>query len=89
MWWNIVTWVILGGIAGWIASSLMAGEGDQGLLTNVGVGVVGALIGGWIAQAVGGTAVTGLNIYSIIVSVLGSIVLLGVLRVFRGSRRVA
>jgi len=77
---NVVLWIVLGAVAGWIAGSLVKGRGQQGLITNVIVGVVGALVGGWIFDLLGGAGVTGFNLYSLLVAVVGAVVLLVVLR---------
>ncbi|KKW32730.1 MAG: Transglycosylase associated protein [Candidatus Uhrbacteria bacterium GW2011_GWA2_53_10] len=80
---DIIFWVIFGGIAGLIASSL-AGEGARvnGFM-NVVVGVIGALIGGFVFSALGGQGVTGFNIYSFLVAVIGSVLLLWIVRLAR------
>lgn len=77
---NVVLWIVLGAVAGWIAGSLVKGRGQQGLITNVIVGVVGALVGGWIFDLLGGAGVTGFNLFSLLVAVVGAVVLLVVLR---------
>lgn len=72
---GIIGWVILGGIAGWIASLIVDNKGN-GLLVNIVVGVIGAVIGGFIFNATGGEGVTGFNIWSFFVAVVGAVVLL-------------
>jgi uncharacterized membrane protein YeaQ/YmgE (transglycosylase-associated protein family) len=54
---SIIAWIILGGIAGWIASIIMRTDADQGILMNIVVGIVGALLGGFLIQFVGGAIV--------------------------------
>ena len=71
---GILVWIIFGAIAGWLAH-LITGRGG-GLIVNIIVGIVGAFIGGFIMSLFGGTGVTGFNLASFIVAVLGAVVLL-------------
>lgn len=80
---NILLWIIFGGIAGWIASQLMGRDKQMGLIANVIVGIIGAFIGGFIIQTIGGAGFTGFNIWSLLVAVFGAVVLLWLLRVLR------
>lgn len=73
---SIIAWIIFGGIAGWLASILMGSEGSHGFITNIILGIIGAVVGGTIMNYFGQAGVTGFNIYSLIVSVIGSIVLI-------------
>lgn len=77
---DFVLWAIFGGVAGWLASMLMK-TGSQGILMDVVLGVVGGLVGGFLLGFVGIAGVTGFNIYSLVVSVLGAIVLIWLGRV--------
>lgn len=72
---SIVAWIILGLIAGFIASKIVNKSGE-GFLRDIVLGVVGALVGGWLFRAFGMHGVTGLNLYSLLVAVAGAIVLL-------------
>lgn len=72
---SIVAWIVLGLVAGFIASKIVNKQGE-GLLLDVVLGVVGAVVGGWLFQAVGMSGVSGLNVYSLVVAVLGAVVLL-------------
>jgi uncharacterized membrane protein YeaQ/YmgE (transglycosylase-associated protein family) len=72
---SFIAWLILGLVAGFIASKIVNKEG-QGLIPNLIIGVVGAEIGGWLFRILGMSGVTGLNIYSLVVAVLGAVVLL-------------
>ena len=75
---SIIGWIILGLIAGFIANKIVGGQG-QGFFLNIALGIVGALVGGFLyAQVLGGPGVTGVNIGSIIVSIIGAIVVLWV-----------
>ena len=73
---NILLWIIFGAIAGWIASVVMKSQG--GLLWDIILGIVGAVVGGFIMNLFGQSAVSGFNIYSMFVAVLGAIVLIWV-----------
>jgi len=74
---SILVWIIFGAIAGWLAH-VLTGRGG-GLITNIIVGIVGAFLGGFIMSLFGGGGVTGFNLYSFIVAVVGAVVLLVVL----------
>ena len=78
---NILIWILFGALAGWIASKIMNTDSQQGPIANIVVGIVGAFIGGYLAQSLGGSGVTGFNISSLLVAVLGSVVLLAVYKV--------
>ena len=82
--WTIITWIVLGALAGWIASLIVGTNREQGGLMNIVVGVVGAIMGGWIMAAFGTSGVTGFNIQSVLVAVLGSVVLLLLVRLVTG-----
>lgn len=77
---SILAWIIVGGIAGWIASMIMNTDAQQGIMMNIIVGIVGAFIGGLIFSFLGFGGLTGLSLYSILVAVVGAMVLLGVYR---------
>jgi uncharacterized membrane protein YeaQ/YmgE (transglycosylase-associated protein family) len=78
---GIILWIVFGAIAGWIASMLMKSGG--GLLWDIVVGIVGAVIGGFIMNALGYGDVNGFNLYSLIVAILGACVLIAILRAVR------
>lgn len=80
---GILAWVILGGVAGWLGSIIMKTDASQGIVLNVVVGVVGAFIGGFAFNLFGGAGVTGFNLYSLLVAVLGSIILLWIVKAVR------
>jgi uncharacterized membrane protein YeaQ/YmgE (transglycosylase-associated protein family) len=84
---GILAWIIVGLISGWLAGELMRGSGF-GVLGNIVVGIVGALLGGFLATALFNVAdpLTGVNITTIIVAFLGAVVLLALLRLMRGAR---
>ena len=84
---SIIAWLILGLIAGFIGSKIVNKSG-QGLLLDIVLGVVGAFVGGFLFSAFGASPVTGLNIYSLIVAVIGAIVVLWVYHAATGRRPV-
>ena len=84
---GIISWIILGLIAGFIGSKIVESEG-QGFWLNIALGIVGALVGGFLFDLIGASGVTGLNIYSMIVAILGSIVVLLIYNALTGRRRV-
>ena len=72
---SIIAWLILGLIAGFIASKIVNKEGE-GLLLNMVIGVVGAELGGWLFRLFGMSGVTGFNVWSLLVAVVGAVILL-------------
>ena len=82
---SIIGWIILGLLAGWLAGKIMRGSG-YGFLGDVLLGLLGAVIGGWITGALLGVDVTGLNIPSLIVAVLGACLLVAISRALTGRR---
>jgi uncharacterized membrane protein YeaQ/YmgE (transglycosylase-associated protein family) len=83
---GIISWIILGLIAGFIGSKIVDKQG-QGLWLNIALGIVGALVGGFLFDAFGATGVTGLNIWSMIVAIVGSVVVLLVYNAVTSRRR--
>jgi uncharacterized membrane protein YeaQ/YmgE (transglycosylase-associated protein family) len=82
---DILLWIVLGLVAGFLASMVMRG-GGYGLLGDIIVGVVGALLGGWLFSLFGAGGVTGFNLWSIFVAFVGACVLIAVLRLLSGRR---
>ncbi len=84
---GILSWIIVGLIAGWLAGQLMRGSGF-GVLGDIIIGIVGALLGGFLATALFNVPdpVNGINISSILVAFLGSVILVAILRLLRGAR---
>ena len=80
---SILVWIIFGALAGWIASSLMGSAG--GLLWDIVLGIVGAGLGGMIMGLLGQSGITGFNLYSIVVAIIGAIILIAISRAFRKS----
>ncbi len=83
---SIIIWLILGLIAGFIASKIVNKSG-QGLMLDIVLGIVGAVVGGFLFSLIGAAPVTGLNIYSIIVAVIGAVVVLWVYHAVTGRSR--
>ena len=83
---GIILWLILGGIAGWLAGLIVRGSG-LGIIGDIIVGIIGGFIGGFIVSLFGGTGVTGFNIWSLIVAVIGAVVLLLIVRLVTGGAR--
>ena len=80
---DILIWVLLGALAGWIASMITGRNAQMGALANIVVGIVGAVIGGFLMNAVGAAGVTGFNLYSILVAIGGAVVLLFIVGLMR------
>lgn len=78
---GIILWIILGALVGWVASKIMGT--NEGLILNVVIGIVGAVIGGWIMGQFGYGGVSGFNLYSFVVALLGAIILIALIRVIK------
>jgi uncharacterized membrane protein YeaQ/YmgE (transglycosylase-associated protein family) len=72
---SIIGWIILGLIAGFIASKLVSRQGE-GIILDIVLGIVGAIVGGWLFSFFGAAGVTGFNLYSMVVAVIGAVVVL-------------
>jgi uncharacterized membrane protein YeaQ/YmgE (transglycosylase-associated protein family) len=79
---SILAWIVLGLIAGFIGSKLVNKTGE-GLVLDIGLGIVGAIVGGWLFSLFGMSGVTGVNLYSLVVAVIGAVVLLLVYHAIR------
>ena len=80
---SILAWIFLGGIAGWIASMIMGTDASQGIMMNIIVGIIGAIMGGVIFSMFGTTGVTEFNLYSLIVAVVGATLFIWIVRMIR------
>jgi uncharacterized membrane protein YeaQ/YmgE (transglycosylase-associated protein family) len=82
---GIIVWLVMGGLVGWVASMIMGTNGQQGIILNVVVGIIGALIGGWLIGPMlgAGSINDGITIMSFVVSLIGAIILLAILSIFR------
>ncbi|MBA2724037.1 MAG: GlsB/YeaQ/YmgE family stress response membrane protein [Methylibium sp.] len=88
---NLIVWLIVGGIIGWVASMIMRTDGQQGMFLNVVVGIVGAALGGWLISPLLGLPSINDGAFSIgalLVSLIGAVILLAIVNLFRrGSAR--
>lgn len=84
---GIILWIIFGALAGWLASLLMNTDASQGALGNIVVGILGAVIGGFIMSNLGFGGIDGFNIYSLLVAIGGAVVLTFIVQMIRGSNR--
>ncbi len=82
---EILVWIIFGALAGWVGSLIMGTDGQQGIILNIVVGIIGAALGGYIMSIFGEGGVTGFNLYSFIVAVIGAVVLLAIVKLIRGN----
>lgn len=83
---SILAWIIVGIIAGWLARKVIPGAGPAGLLGDLVIGVVGAVVGGWIFGYFGHSGATGVNIGSLVVAFVGAVVVLWLVRQVAGTR---
>jgi len=77
-------WIVLGGLAGWIASMIAGTNAKMGLFANIFVGIIGAFVGGLVFNFAGGHGVTGFNLYSFGVALVGSVLVLFIARKITG-----
>jgi uncharacterized membrane protein YeaQ/YmgE (transglycosylase-associated protein family) len=82
---SVIAWIILGLIAGFIGSKIVNKSG-QGMLMDIVLGIVGAIVGGVVFNFFGAAGVTGLNIYSLVVSIIGAVVVLWLYHAVSGRR---
>ncbi len=80
---SIFLWIVLGALAGWFASILMRTDANQGLGMDILMGMIGAVVGGFLMGMLNQPGVTGFNLYSMLVAVLGSVVVIYLGRIFR------
>ena len=83
---NFIIWIVVGGILGWIASMIMRTDAQQGMFLNIVVGIIGALLGGWLLAPLFGTGTinqSDFSIGSLLVSLLGAVILLAIVNLFR------
>jgi uncharacterized membrane protein YeaQ/YmgE (transglycosylase-associated protein family) len=85
---SVFSWIIVGLIAGFIGSKIVNKTGE-GLVRDIILGIIGAFVGGWIFSAMGSSGVTGVNLYSIFVAVIGAVVVLVVYHAIFGQRATA
>lgn len=85
--WGFLGWIILGGLAGWIASKIMKTDAQMGILMNVVVGIVGGLLGGWILSLFNVDVAGGGLIFSMLTAIAGAVILLWLVGLVTGRRR--
>ena len=86
---NLIIWLVVGGLIGWIASMIMRTDAQQGVILNVVVGIIGAMLGGWLLAPLFGTGTIHQNDFSLAglgVSLLGAIILLAIVNLIRRGR---
>jgi len=83
---SILAWLVVGLIAGFLAKYVVPGEGPGGIIGDIIIGIIGAFIGGWVFNMFGHTGTTGINLWSIVVAFVGSVILLFILRAISGRR---
>ena len=84
--WGIISWIVVGGLAGWVASIITKTNASQGLLGNIVAGVVGGLVGGFIFGLLGGSGFTGFNLWSFLVALVGAIIVLAIWKAITGRK---
>ncbi len=85
---NIIIWLVIGGLIGWVASMVMGTDGRQGIILNVVVGIVGAFLGGLLFGGVFGTSTINegnLSFSALLVSLLGAVILIAIVKFIRGT----
>ncbi|WP_043839595.1 GlsB/YeaQ/YmgE family stress response membrane protein [Muricoccus aerilatus] len=82
---SILGWLVLGLIAGFVASKIYAGSG-QGVVLDIVLGVIGAIVGGFLFNTFGGAGVTGFNLYSMVVAIIGAVIVLWIYHAVTGRR---
>lgn len=86
---NIIIWLVVGGVIGWLASIVMRTDGQQGIILNIVVGVVGALLGGWLLSPLFGVSTinqSNFSLPSLLVSLGGAVILLAIVNLIRRGR---
>lgn len=83
---GIILWIIFGAIAGWVASVIMKTNSSQGTMSDIVLGIIGAIVGGFIMGLVGQSGVDGFNLYSLAVAVIGASVVIYVGRMLKIGR---
>lgn len=85
---GILTWIILGALAGWLASLVLKSDAEQGALGNIIAGILGAVVGGFIAEALGMSGITGFNLGSILVAFGGAVIVLMIKGAITGKKAI-
>ena len=87
--WEIITWVVVGGLAGWVASMITKTDASMGVFGNIIAGIIGAFVGGFLVGLLGGSGFTGFNIWSFLVALVGAVVVLFIWRAITGRGKAA
>lgn len=82
---SIIGWIIIGGLAGWLGSMITKNNEEMGAFKNIIVGIIGSFIGGLAFNLIGGYGFTGFNIWSLFVAVVGSVILLCIINLFKNK----
>jgi uncharacterized membrane protein YeaQ/YmgE (transglycosylase-associated protein family) len=83
---GIIAWIVVGLIAGALAKLIMPGDDPGGIIVTILLGIVGAFVGGFVVNLLGGAGVSGFNLWSIVVATIGAIILLAIYRMVAGRR---
>ena len=83
---GIISWIIIGALAGWLASMITGNNDKTGAGKNILVGIAGAFIGGFVMNLIGGTGITGFNVWSLVVAIIGSVILLLIINAFSNRK---
>jgi len=81
---GILLWIIFGAVAGWLASMFMGTDNHQGTMTDIIMGIIGSVVGGFPMNLMGQSGVTGFNLYSLLVAVIGAVIVIYIARRVRG-----
>ena len=79
---GLLSWIIVGGLAGWLSTKIITPKKRKGCFSGIALGIVGAIVGGFLVSLLGGKGVTGFNLYSILVATLGAVVVIWLARQF-------
>lgn len=82
---ELLIWIVFGALVGWIASIIMRTDHEQGGIANIVVGIIGALIGGFVSRGLGGEGITGFNLTSFLLALFGAIILILIVKAFSRS----
>ncbi len=79
---GLLSWIIIGGLAGWLSTKIITPKKRKGCFSGIILGIVGAIVGGFVMSLIGGHGVTGFNLYSLFVATLGAVILIWLARQF-------
>ncbi len=79
---GLLSWIIVGGLAGWLSTKIITPKKKKGCFSGIALGIVGAIVGGFLVSLLGGKGITGFNLYSILVATLGAVVVIWLARQF-------